>query len=162
MRMRKKAIDYYNYFLTIITSVLLLAPALSHGQVSIARDTISFDCRDSYAMRSRVDKFVIASDVDYTESEFFRARNEGCLPFVDIDFERTILVGFRYRGSNCDKGIEWATVIEHGDEYLIQFATFPPQVCRDSNFRIAWFILDKPPKHFELSFERVFKKQDAR
>jgi hypothetical protein len=150
-------VKYFKYFGGIITSVMLFVPSLSQGQILIEADTLSFDCRDAYVLRTNMNQFVISSDDEYRESQFTNSREEGCLPFANIDFNKSILVGFRYRGSNCDKGVERATISKTGNQYLIQFTTYPPNVCRDLSFRIAWFVLNKPSKDFEFAFKRLSK-----
>lgn len=89
-------IRYHPYFRRTVTSVLLLVSTLSQAQTLIEADTISFDCRDSYQQRSEKDKFAISSYEEYNESGFFARREYGCLPFENIDFDTSILVGFKY------------------------------------------------------------------
>jgi hypothetical protein len=125
---------------------------LSHGQTLIKADTIAVGCVDVY--RTKKDKFIITTRSDYEDSEFFTSSGE-CLPFGDIDFDTSILVGFKFQGSNCDRSIQWSRIVSKGDDYLIQFVTQPNHVCRDLQYRLAWFILDKPSRKMELSFERT-------
>jgi hypothetical protein len=141
---------------------MLSASTISQGQILIEADTLSFDCRQAYAQRTDVDQFVISSDDEYGKSQFTIGPDDGCLPFVNIDFDKSILVGFRYRGSNCDRQIETSTITVRGDHCLIRFTTSPPNVCRDLSFRIAWFVLSKPSKHVEFEFERVPKNQGGK
>jgi hypothetical protein len=139
----------------IMMSLMLVLSTLAHAQIAIERDTLSFDCRQTYDQRNRVNQFVISTDEQFRESGFANGRDDGCLPFIDIDFNKSILVGFKYRGSNCDRRIESSAIIQRGEKYLIQFAISPRHVCRDLNFRIAWFILTKPANTIELAFERL-------
>ena len=144
--------------IVIPISILLLLSTRAEGQILITADTISFDCRDQHTLGARTDKFLISSQDEYEQSEFFTAPDNGCLPFVDIDFEKNVLIGFKYRGSNCDRQIKWSTVIEKKEEFVIQFSTGPPHVCRDLSYRIAWFILSKPQKDVDIVIERVWNK----
>jgi hypothetical protein len=146
------------YSRTIFTSALLLISILADGQVLITADTISLNCTEIY--RTRTDKFVITSQDEYERSAFFTGYGDGCSPFSDIDFEKSILTGFKYRGSNCDTIIDWSAIVERGNEYLVQFSTSPKHVCRDLQSRIAWFIIDKPQRKVDIAFERVFRKTD--
>jgi len=146
------------YSRMIFTSALLLISILADGQVIITADTISINCTEVY--RTRTDKFVITSQDEYERSAFFTGYGNGCLPFSDIDFEKSILTGFKYQGSNCDISVDWSTIVERGHEYLVQFSTSPNHVCRDLQSRIAWFIMDKPQRKVDISFERVFWKPD--
>lgn len=147
-------IKYNYYFVTILA---LSITVLSHGQILIKADTIAVDCIDVY--RTKKDKFMITTQSDYEDSEFFT--NSGwCLPFGDIDFDTSILVGYRFQGSNCDRSIQWSRIVSDGDDYLIQFATQPNHVCRDLQYQLAWFILDKPLRKIDLSFERTSSRQE--
>ena len=140
----------YNYYFVTILAVSITV--LSHGQIFIKADTIAVDCIDLY--RTKKDKFIITTQSDYEDSDFFR-NSGGCRPFGDIDFETSILVGYRFQGSNCDRDIQWSRIVCNGDDYLIQFTTQPNHVCRDLQYRLAWFILDKPLGKIHLSFERT-------
>lgn len=148
------------YSRTIFTSALLLISILAEGQVLIIADTISLNCVEVY--RTRTDKFIITSQSEYERSAFFTGYGDGCSPFSDINFEKCILAGFKYRGSNCDIRIDWSTIVERDNEYLVQFSTSPNHVCRDLQSRIAWFIIDKPQRKVNMAFERVFRKPDLK
>jgi hypothetical protein len=129
----------------------------SHGQVLVKADTLAVDCRDIY--RTKNDKFIITTQSEYENSEFFTS-SDGCLPFGDIDFEINTLVGYKFRGSNCDRIIQWSRIVSNGDDYLIQFATGPNHACRDLQYRLAWFILDKPLRRVDVSFERKSSRKE--
>jgi hypothetical protein len=145
----------YNYY--FVTMLAVSITVLSHGQILIKTDTIAVDCIDVY--RTKKDKFIITTQSDYEDSEFFTSSG-GCLPFGDIDFDTSILVGCKFQGSNCDRSIQWSRIVSNGDDYLIQFATQPNHVCRDLQYRLAWFILDKPLRKIDLSFERTSSRQE--
>jgi len=130
----------------------------SHGQMGIKIDTIAVECAKIY--RITKDAFFITTQREYENSEFFTGSDNGCLPFSDIDFDTSILVGYKYQGSNCDTSIQWSRIIYNGDDYLIQFATSPNHVCRDLQYRLVWFVLDKPAKRVDVSFERVINKNE--
>jgi hypothetical protein len=146
--------------LTITLTLLLLFSVGSNAQIQIIADTISLDCTHIYGYRSRNVVYIIASQNDYEQSEFFTSDNDGeCLAFKDVDFDKSIVVGYKYHGSNCDRTIKWSTIINNENNYLIQFATWPNHVCRDLRQRIAWFILNKPiASSFDIKFERVYKQ----
>jgi len=129
----------------------------SHGQILIKADTIAIDCRDVY--KTKKDKFIITTQSDYEKSEFFTS-GDTCLPFGDIDFDTSILVGYIFQGSNCDRNIQWSRIVFNGDNYLIRFVTSPNHVCRDLQYRLAWFILEKPLRKIEVSFERTSNQQE--
>lgn len=145
----------YNYY--FVTSLTVCITFLSHGQILIKADTIAVDCRDVY--RTKKEIFIVTTQNDYENSEFFSSSG-GCLPFDDIDFDSSILVGYKFQGSNCDRSIQWSRVVSNGDNYLIQFATHPNHVCRDLQYRLAWFIIDKPLKKIDVSFERTSSRQE--
>lgn len=147
-------IKYSYYFVTIFTSSITF---FSQGQILIKADTIAGDCRDVY--RIKKDKFIITTQRDYEDSEFFTGYT-GCLPFVDIDFDTCMLVGYKFQGSSCDRSIQWSRIVSNGDDYLIQFVTQPNHVCRDSQYRLAWFILNKPSRKIDVSFERTSRRQE--
>jgi hypothetical protein len=147
-------IKYNHYFLTILVVSIAV---LSHGQILVKADTIAVDCRDVY--RTKKDKFIITTQSDYENSEFF-TNSDDCLPFDEIDFDTSILVGYKFQGSNCDRSIQWSRIVANGDNYLIQFVTQPNHVCRDLQYRLAWFILDKPLRKIDVSFERISSRQE--
>lgn len=137
----------------IIPTILAVCVAfLSHGQIRIKADTLAMDCREVYQTKKEI--FIIKTQSEYENSEFF-AGGAGCIPFDYIDFEISILVGYKFQGSNCDRRIQWARVTHRDEGDLIQFATAPNYVCRDLNYRLAWFIVDKPPGEIDISFERI-------
>ena len=144
-----------NYYLVTILAVGITV--LSHGQILIKSDTLAVNCIEVY--RTKKDKFIITTQGEYEDSEFF-ANSGGCLPFAHINFDTSILVGYKFQGSNCDRSIQWSRIVSNGDDYLIQFATQPNHVCRDLKYRLAWFILDKPFRKVEVSFERTFRRQE--
>lgn len=144
----------------IITTISLVLLAISaQGQIKISSDTIS-NCRNVNKINN--DKFIIISQNEYEEHDIFRGDGEECLPFDWVDFDKNILVGYKYRGSNCDMNISWSAIFRKDDKYLIQFTTWPPQICRDLNIRIAWFLLTKPQNKIDILFERVFKQYEDR
>jgi hypothetical protein len=135
-----------------IVTILTLITCLSHGQILIKVDTIAIYCREIYDTKKT--KFIITTQNEYEDSEFF-TNSEDCLPFGDIDFDTSILVGYKYQGSGCDRSIQWSRVVPNEDGFLIQFFTQPSHVCRDLQYRLAWFIITKPLRKIEVSFERT-------
>jgi hypothetical protein len=144
----------YSYY--IVTFFLASITFFSHGQIQIKADTIAVDCGEVYRMKKSI--FIITTQSEYEASEFFTSYDR-CLPFYDIDFDASILVGYKFQASNCDRRIQWSRVVSNGDDYLIQFATWPNHVCRDSRYRLAWFILDKPPRKINVSIERTYGQE---
>lgn len=138
---------------TILISILLLISTLSYGQIVIQADTIFMDCRYASIFKKSTDGVVISSQAEFEKIDFSGGEGE-CIPFKDIDFEKSILAAFRYRGSNCDLEIQRSTVLKKGDTYVIQFST-PPSVCRDLSYRIVWFMLEKPRNQSSISLEKV-------
>jgi hypothetical protein len=132
-----------------------------NAQIQIVADTISLDCQHIFAHVLKNDVFLIASQNEYEESEFFTSDNDGeCLPFKDVDFDKNMIVGYKYDGSsNCDQTIKWSAIVINENNYLIQFSTWPNNVCRDMGFRVAWFILSKPTSPtYDIKFERIRKQ----
>jgi hypothetical protein len=147
--------------LGIIFVIPLLIPSLSSGQIKITADTLSNNSC-GYVARIKTGKIIIDSQEQYEQAEFINNHNGKCVPFDEIDFNKSMLVGFQYRGSNCDSGIKWSTIMETDTGYRIQFATTPNHVCRDLTYLIAWFIVDKPQGKVDIAFERVFKEENSR
>jgi hypothetical protein len=139
-----------------ILAIAFLTPILSRGQIKISADTLCGNCR--YIASLKTNKIIIDSQEKYDQAEFVNNFDERCVPFEEIDFDKSILVGVKYRGSNCDSGIQWSTIEETEKGYLIQFATSPNHVCRDLSYPIAWFVVDKPSGKVDITFERVAKK----
>jgi hypothetical protein len=136
-----------------ITLSLILSITSSHAQVKIVSDTLSIQCM---AYKLKKDRYLFTSQAELEQSEFFTEYDIECLPFSDIDFGENILLGYRYRGSNCDTRIQWSTIKENDGGYLLQFHTQPNHVCRDLNLRIAWFMISKPSKVMEIAIERIY------
>lgn len=141
--------------LRIIFLIVVLFPSLSNAQIKIRADTLTslYRCRHSN-VSGKVDHVIIDSEEKYSEFD------EECIPFGEIDFEKNIVVLFLYGGSNCDEDIVWSTIGETNDGYLIQFETWPPNVCRDAPNRIAVFIIERPGRESTFTAQRVFRKKN--
>ena len=110
----------YSYY--IVTTFMVSIAFFSHGQIQIKADTIAVDCGEVYRMKKSI--FIITTQSEYEDSEIFTSYDK-CLPFYDIDFNTSILVGYKFQASNCDRNIQWSRVVSNGDDYLIQFVTSP-------------------------------------
>lgn len=144
----------------IFLAMALLIPTLASAQITIAADTILQDCK--LVTSFKTDRIIIDSQEKYDETEFIDNFDQACVPFGEIDFDKSILVGFKFRGSNCDRGIHWSAIVETDNGYRVQFATGPNHICRDLYYPIAWFIIDKPQGKADITFERVFIKESYR
>jgi hypothetical protein len=144
------SIDYRK---TVVTITLFLLTILTHAQVEITSDTLSIGCVDVYKFKK--EKHIFTSLAEFEESEFFTDPDALCLPFGEIDFGNNILVGYKYKGSNCERAIKWSTITENQDNYLIQFSTWPNHVSRDWSTRIAWFVVAKPIRKIDIIFEHI-------
>lgn len=140
--------------LRLITLLIVSTSYVAHGQVTIKADTLAFGCPEINQIKE--EKFIIANQHELENSEFFNNINE-CMPFENIDFTKYTLVGYKYRGSNCHHKIKWSQVITSDNKYTIQFY-IAPSLCRDLNFRLAWFIIDRLEKPVEIVFERLEKE----
>lgn len=139
---------------TSVILVLLGTPVISLAQIEIVVDTLM---RVGCNYDGPKD-LVIDTQEEY-EHSFFDHDNNYCVPFGDADMTRYKVVGFRYRGSNCDKRIESSSIIQTDDGYLIQFAIVADHACRDLSIRTVWFLLEKPSGEPKFTFARVAPKK---
>jgi hypothetical protein len=138
---------------TTVTMALLTA-TLANAQLKIVAHTIEANyC--NYVGAMKTGQLIIDSLDLYEQLEFEDAYGDRCMPFNDIDFKKNILVGFTFRGSNCDTRIEMSRILKQETRYLIQFVTGPNHVCRDMKYRFAWFVIERPEGEFEIAFERL-------
>jgi hypothetical protein len=138
----------------VIFAAAFAISELCNAQVTILADTLVYDCR--FMPKTKGNVFLITSQEEYDDTEFVNGFHESCLPFTDVDFEKTVMVGYKYSGSNCDGGIEWSAVVSTNKGYTLQFSRHP-NVCRDRVHRLAWFIVDKRFIESDFEFEIVDK-----
>ncbi len=133
-----------------------VASISSFAQLEIIKDTLSFDCLEVNKVAQ--DRFIVTSQEQYESLEFVWESDNGCLPFSDfekIDFTRYMLVGYKFLGSHCDKDLISVNIVKEASTYTLQFSTFPNHTCSDSEWKIAWFILEKPKGDFGFRCERI-------
>jgi hypothetical protein len=129
-------------------------PELCNAQITISADTLVYDCR--FMPRTKGNMFLITSQEEYDDTEFVDGFHESCLPFDEVDFEKSVMVGYKYGGSNCDRRIEWLAIVRTDKGYTLQFSV-SPHICRDHRYQLAWFIVDKRFTESDFVIERIVK-----
>jgi hypothetical protein len=132
------------------TCVFALICISGYAQPKILTDTLVKHCTVSVGKT-----YLITDQRDLENSQFYDSDNLTCIPFQKIDFEKHQLVGYVYRGSNCDRALIRSRLRKTDRSYTIQFVIDTPGACRDNRPQLVWFVVEKPPNEETIYFERI-------